>query len=248
MTDATNQTNPPISDDELLFFYWRDGLSDTRQREIARLLQQDPILQQRLASLSADLSVLAAPLDSDPDDLFSARLVRQLDQHVAALTPPVPSTGRARLRRLGPWAVAAAVVMSFLIWQAPKESDSVPVGPPGTVVAAANEPGGALNRRVAVGLEQASLQLADFDALDEAARQQLLADWRNQNELFAAAAERTGDAQLARTLRAFSPLLDALDEGSAASRDAALSQLEFEYTIMHTKLLREPSNGSTNEI
>lgn len=248
MTESAPTTTMPISDDELLFFYWRDGLSETRNREIAKALQLDPTLQQRLASLSADLSALQAPLDSAADDVFSARLLRQLDQQTAVLKSSPALVARNRLRRYGPWAAAAAVVLSVVIWRAPNRVDSPSTEPPNTIAATASEPGAALNRRVAVGLEQASLQLAGFDQLDETARQQLLNDWRNQNELFAAAAERSGDAQLARTLRAFGPLLDALDHDGAGNRDAALSQLEFEYTIMHTKLLRDPSKESTSGI
>lgn len=248
MTESATTTTMPISDDELLFFYWRDGLSETRSREIAKALQHDQALQQRLASLSADLSALQAPPDAAADDLFSARLLRQIDQQSAALKLSPASVARNRLRRYGPWAAAAAVVLSVVIWRAPNGIDPPPTEPPATIAAMASKPGAALNRRVAVGLEQASLQLAGFDQLDEAARQQLLDDWRNQNELFAAAAERNGDAQLARTLRAFGPLLDALDQDGAGNRDAALSQLEFEYTIMHTKLLRDPSKESTSGI
>lgn len=242
------ELNMPISDDELLFFYWRDGLSDARQREIAAALKRDSTLQQRLAALSADLGALQAPNDAEVDDLYGARLLRQFDLARTPATTVTPAPTKSRAARRWLWPVAAAVLVSVLVWRQsgtlPEDTDTNRTAGMEALPSRADP----LTRRVAVELEQASAQFGQFDQLDAAEREQLLSNWQHQNELFALAAERNGDAQLARTLRAFGPLLEALDSTDSPARDAALSQLQFEYTIMHTKLLHGSSKSTANEI
>lgn len=248
MREQTTDSNSPVSDDELLFFYWRDGLSDSRQRDIAQALKRDPTLQQRLAALSADLGALQAPAEAEADDLYAARLLRQFDHTRSESQAPEASASKPDRARVWLWPVAAAVLLGVLVWRqpnpGPEDTDSPPVS------AADPNPlqAESLNRRVAVELEQTSAQFGRLDQLDASAREDLLTTWRNQNELFALAAERNGDTQLARTLRAFAPLLDALNDADAQHRDVVLSQLQFEYTVMHTKLLHASSKSVRTEI
>ena len=56
-----------------------------------------------------------------------------------------------------------------------------------------------------------------------------------QNRIYALAAERAGEPQLARVLRAFSPVLDDLahDRGDSS---ASIAQLGFELRVMQGRL------------
>jgi len=57
-----------------------------------------------------------------------------------------------------------------------------------------------------------------------------------QNQMYALAAERAGEPQLARVLRAFNPILEDLADGRSDSTAADISQLSFELRVMQARL------------
>jgi hypothetical protein len=57
-----------------------------------------------------------------------------------------------------------------------------------------------------------------------------------QNRLYALAAERAGEPQLARVLRAFTPILDDLAHGRGETTAANVAQLSFELRVMQARL------------
>ena len=65
-----------------------------------------------------------------------------------------------------------------------------------------------------------------------------------QNRLYALAAERAGEPQLARVLRAFNPILEDLANGRSESTAADLSQLSFELRAMQARLGSDADGSS----
>lgn len=58
----------------------------------------------------------------------------------------------------------------------------------------------------------------------------------SQNRIYALAAERAGEPQLARVLRAFTPILQSLANDDADAAASAVSQLGFEMRVMQSRL------------
>ena len=54
--------------------------------------------------------------------------------------------------------------------------------------------------------------------------------------MYALAAERAGEPQLARVLRAFNPLLEDLANGRSETTTADIAQLSFEMRVMQARL------------
>lgn len=213
-----------ISDDDLLLFHWRDGLSAERQAEIAEALRRDRGLQQRYVELSTDLAVLADAPEMGQDELFNARLRRSL-----GATP-------AHKRRIWPIAIAASVLLAIAIplgMRAPDQAE----------LAADLANGQRVQRSVQTHLLLASQQLKDLPSVPEADRQTIVQIWLTENRGLARAAEAAGDAQLARTLRAFEPLLLDLLRTPASTANADRQQLAFEWQVMQTKLAKSTSKS-----
>jgi hypothetical protein len=57
-----------------------------------------------------------------------------------------------------------------------------------------------------------------------------------QNKIYALAAERAGEPQLARVLRAFTPILEDVADGRSGSAEGDLAQLSFELRVMQARL------------
>ena len=66
-----------------------------------------------------------------------------------------------------------------------------------------------------------------------------------QNRIYALAAERAGQPQLARVLRAFSPILETVAKGGDSS--ASLAQLSFELRVMQGRLRAGADSPSNNQ-
>ena len=66
-----------------------------------------------------------------------------------------------------------------------------------------------------------------------------------QNRLYALAADRAGEPQLARVLRAFNPILEDVANGRSESTAADLSQLSFELRVMQARLGADAASTNT---
>jgi hypothetical protein len=66
-----------------------------------------------------------------------------------------------------------------------------------------------------------------------------------QNRIYALAAERAGEPQLARVLRAFTPILQDVANGRSGSTEGDLAQLGFELRIMQARLAAETQPSRT---
>lgn len=79
-------------------------------------------------------------------------------------------------------------------------------------------------------------RLARLDSAQPNERELLVETIIEQNRLYALAAERANEPQLARVLRAFTPILQSLadDRGAESVRD--LAQLNFEMRVIQARL------------
>jgi polyhydroxyalkanoate synthesis regulator protein len=76
-------------------------------------------------------------------------------------------------------------------------------------------------------------------------RTQLIQAILEQNRLFALAAERANEPQLARVLRAFTPILENLASERREADASDLAQLNFELRVMQARLKAEAESQST---
>lgn len=235
-----------ISDDDLLLFHWQDGLDGTRRREIAAALAQDRELGARYARLVADLEQLAHTPEPAADELRNARWQRAL-----ADTQHAPAQ-RARDWR---WPLAIAATLAALAWwplQRSREPVEAPTVVAGDAVAIAPDDAridaGMVARSVRVQLSDARSGLRNLATQPAEVRAALVQRWINEQRALARAADAAGDAQLARTLRAFEPLLRDLAAGEPQATVGDREQLAFEWAVMQTKLAAAPSKPSPSGI
>ena len=232
-----------ISDDELLLFHWQDGLDAARRREIAAALTRDARLGARYARLVADLDRLGQ-LPTPPDDeLRSARWQRALRDDG---TKPAARDWR--------WPLALAATVAALAWwplqraHDARDLASAALPPDATVARASPSDPALIARSVRVQLSDASAELPSLFTQPADVRAALVQRWIDEQRALARAADAAGDAQLARTLRAFEPLLRDLAAGEPTAAGADREQLAFEWAVMQTKLATSRSKPSPSGI
>jgi hypothetical protein len=203
-----------IDDDELLLYHYREHPDPDLVRAA---LAQSPELRRRLDAVRADLALLQPSTVLPPDSS-----VRRWRNAVRGA------------RRGAAWRVPLAAAALLLIGIGVGRFAGEPA-PTDTVAAAPN-------RGTLMFLADTRQHLASWpDARSE--RRALIADIVADNRLHALAAERSGDPQLARVLRAFEPVLLALDGDSPEAVAGARAQLDFEARAMQTKLRAASSNA-----
>ena len=212
-----------IDDDELLLYRLGEHPAPDA---IRRAREGDSALRARDAALRADLDALrAVPVPAPAASMQRWR---------AALHGAVAMKRARPTRRFAPIALAAAALLLLGIgvgrWIAPDQTAPIPI------VAAGPDNAGALLHLAATRRALAALPGAE----DRTARiEAIIAD----NRLHALAAERAGDVQLARVLRAFEPVLLQLASLDADTDAGVRAQLDFEARTMQTKLRAAPSNA-----
>jgi hypothetical protein len=224
-----------ITDDDLLLFHYRDGLDAAERARIGAALVSEPQLAQRLQILVARLDAAAAQPEVPVPDAVKQRWQVALERaaqegarSAGATQTRAPLTNRRWLAA----AAAVAGVAILLTMQMTRTPDRV-----------ANEviqpaPGGdatAYERGLKFHLASTEQTLAGIDSASPEERARLIETISAQNRMYALAAERAGEPQLARVLRAFAPILDSLarDDGDSS---AALAQLGFELRVMQGRL------------
>jgi hypothetical protein len=256
-----------MNDDDLILYYYRDGLSDAQRRRIEADLARDASLRERYEQLCADLGRFdAPPAAAAPGDMVArwqdsidraARLERQKETRLeAAPTPEAAPTGRRRTATgtfhlpSFAWgsAVAAALVLGLGFYLA-RHPVTQPLPNGGLVDSGVSTERSALvafERGLQVHLEQSNQQIVGLPADADAQCTVLIMRMVQENRLFEAAAERNGAQDLARVLRAFDPILMQLasQDISPAEARALQAQLTFELNVMLTKLGRNVSEQS----
>jgi anti-sigma-K factor RskA len=218
-----------ISDDDLLLYYYRDGLDATQRARIGTALAEQPELARRLHRLVAQLDTVA----DMPEVAVPPHVQRRWENALGRVEPA---------KRMRPpfaafrWQAAAAAVVAVvllvtvqLVLRSPQEQP----------IAAATPAASAYERGLRWHLASTEQGLAKLDSAQPEERARLVATIVEQNRMFALAAERASEPQLARVLRAFTPILESLavDPGDASASDIA--QLSFELRVMQARLQAE---------
>ena len=221
-----------ISDDELLLYYYRDGLDEAERARIGTALAEQPELAQRLHRLIAQLDTVAQM----PDVPVPAHIQRRWENALGRLAP---AKGNLAPLLLSLAAAAAAVVAVVLL---------VTVQLAAALAAGATDCGcnatqSAYERGLRWHLASTEQGLAELDGAQPEERARLIATIVEQNRMYALAAERANEPQLARVLRAFTPILESLavEPGDASASDVA--QLSFELRVMQARLKAETATS-----
>jgi hypothetical protein len=232
-----------ISDDDLLLYYYRDGLNAAERARIGEALVKDPALAQRLQQLVNRLDAAAnipeVPVPAEALQRWKSALDQAARGQATRAAPPAKGTW-------SPWLAAAAAVVVALVAvlqltrqpQLPDQTAQVTPPP-----AAEPKKSSAYERGLKSHLESTERQLASLNSATPEERAQLIDTIIEQNRLYALAAERAGEPQLARVLRAFSPVLEDLQKGSGDT-SGSVAQLAFELRVMQGRLAAAPSSAN----
>ena len=228
-----------ITDDELLLYYYRDGLDAAERARIGAALSEQPELAQRLqASRGAPRRGRGDARSSRArGTCSSAGKPRWSARHAGS-----SRMARARCERGRHWtfdgAAAAAVAVVALIWSSRSRRSHRRSAPPRVSTERRSRRAGdasAYERGLKVHLASTEQQLAGLDSATPEERARLIETIIAQNRIYALAAERAGEPQLARVLRAFSPVLESLAHDGGDS-SASIAQLGFELRVMQGRL------------
>jgi len=226
-----------INDDELLFYYYRDGLDAAERARIAAAIAADPKLAQRLQALVARLDAAASLPEVPVPAHFQQRWQEALDGAVAgrrARPAARPLFSRPRWQLAAAAAVLLALVVTFQALRSTAPTLETPAASTGN--AGNDEPGSAYEHGLKFHLASTERQIAGLGSASPEERARMIDVIIGQNRLYALAAERAGEPQLARVLRAFNPILEDVANGRSESTAADLSQLSFELRVMQARL------------
>lgn len=227
-----------INDDELLLYYYRDGLDAADRARIGAAIAADPRLAQRLHTLAARLDAAAAIPEVEVPGHFRQRWQDALDGAASGRRArPVarPLFSQPRWQIAAAAAVVLALVVTFEALRSTAPRGALPMAAtPGHE--SGDEAGSAYEHGLKFHLASTERQIADLGNASPAERARMIDVIIGQNRLYALAAERAGEPQLARVLRAFNPILEDVANGRSESTAADLSQLSFELRVMQARL------------
>jgi hypothetical protein len=229
-----------ISDDDLILYHYRDGLDAAERARIGAALSEKPELAQRLQVLITRLDAAAAlpevPVPAEVQQRWQAALERAQQQEVVSGAHHAPAERRWSLAYLRwPGAVAATVIAVALIFQFTRQSPPELTAEVGAPESASPTDATAYERGLKWHLASTEQQLAGIGSATPEERARLIETIAAQNRMYALAAERAGELQLARVLRAFAPILESLAQ-DGGDNSASLAQLSFELRVMQGRL------------
>ncbi len=227
-----------ISDDDLLLYYYRDGLDTAERARIGTALAERPELAQRLHRLVAQLDTAAEM----PEVAVPAHVQQRWERALDSATHINRSAARPAARTAPGFftafrwqlAAAAVVVMAVLVVMQvtlrPPQEQTAEVVPPA---------GSAYERGLRWHLASTEQRLARLDSAQPDERARLIETIIEQNRMYALAAERADEPQLARVLRAFTPILQSLADERRETSAGDIAQLSFELRVMQARLKAE---------
>jgi hypothetical protein len=209
----------PITDDDLVLYRYRDGLDAARIEQIAAALAESPALRERYAAIERAIAHFD-PQEIEPDPDLGARLWRKLSPKLEE-AGVVTSSSPGLLERLRAWlappqarfafALAATVLIAvgvgFIVGRQT-------VTPPPQV--ASTKEAEAAAARVLEAYVAANLRATEGvlltasnsgDASLQEGNRELAQSLVESNRLYAVAAARAGNTQLAAFLRQLEPVL-----------------------------------------
>jgi hypothetical protein len=210
----------PITDDDLVLYRYRDGLDASRMQQIAAALAESPALRERYAAIERAIAHFDSQ-DVEPDPDLGSRLWRRLAPQLEE-AGVVPTSSRGMLDRLREWfappqtrfafaaaaAVLVAVGVGFVVGR------ETVIAPPQAVVASNEveaaaarvlEAYVAANLRATEGVLLTASNSGDASLLE--GNRELAQSLVESNRLYALAAARAGNSQLATFLRQLEPVL-----------------------------------------
>lgn len=239
-----------ISDDELLLYYYRDGLDPADRARIGAALSEQPELAQRLHRLVARLDAVASspdvPVPAHTQRRWLMALEREAQGDATRATPTGPRFF-THFRWQAAAAALAAIALTLTILVAIKTPPNQVAkdAAPGAPLAADIDVASAYERGLRLHLASTEQRLAGLDSANPDERARLIETIIAQNRLYALAAERAGEPQLARVLRAFTPVLENVAQDGTESAASSIAQLSFELRVMQARLRTDadaPSN------
>jgi hypothetical protein len=244
-----------ISDDDLLLYYYRDGLDAAERARIGAALSEQPEIAQRLHRLIGRLDEVAAlpevPVPAYVRQRWQVALERAAVQGDASR---VVAAGRRYFTHLRwPAAAAAAVavlalagILSIPLMMRPSLNRPTATALPASTQAVPSmDDASAYKRRLRWHLANTEQRLASLDSVTPDEANRLIETIIAQNEMYALAAERAHDPRLARVLRAFAPILESLWHDGKESSESSIAQLNFELRAMQARLSAETDTPST---
>ena len=237
-----------INDDELLLYYYRE-LDAAERARIGAALAEQPDLARRLHALVARLDAASAATEVPVPDHVQQRWQAALDQ-AATRARREPEDRRffspLRWQMAAAAAVAAvALVVTFKVMQPPPTPIAVNPVPEATEAAPGKDEASAYENGLKFHLASTERRLAGLGSATPEERARLVEVIVGQNRMYALAAERAGEPQLARVLRAFNPILEDLADGRSETSTADIAQLSFELRVMQARLGNDAKAPST---
>lgn len=213
----------PITDDDLVLYRYRDGLDAVRIEQIAAALAESPALRERYAAIERAIAHFDSQ-DIEPDPDLGARLWRRLSPQLEE-AGVVVSSSRGMRDRLRAWlvpprarfafAVAATVLVAigvgFLVGRQtvtappPVASNELRAKEVEAAAARVLEAYVAANLRATEGVLLTASNSGDASLLE--GNRELAQSLVESNRLYALAAARAGNTQLATFLRQLEPVL-----------------------------------------
>jgi anti-sigma factor RsiW len=208
----------PISDEDLVLYHYRDGLDAAALAAIAAALDASGELRARYASIERTLARVDALPEPEPDRDFNARLWRQLEPR---LRPRVTAERTSWRERVQAWlspprlafagaacALALAVGLGFYAGRRSVPETQVASTQADTAAARVLDAYVAAHLRTTEGVLMTASNSDSTTLLDS--NRELAASLVESNRLYALAAQRAGNTQLADFLRQLEPILISL--------------------------------------
>ena len=232
--------------DETLTLYYYDELSAAERRDVEAALAADAALAEHYRVLCEELDAL---MTSDTPSAPTHLVAQWHDAIDRAAAAPVTAASPKRSFHFGSFFWGAAVAASLAIGIGIGVFVSGDDPSTGTLVATtspSHETTGAFSRSLLVHFRDSRDRLSAIEASSNGNLRELIQDIVDQNRLFVRMAEDNQSQDLARLLRAFEPVLMRLaaEDVSPAEAERLLAQLQFELTIVLTKLSQQVSEGT----
>jgi hypothetical protein len=229
-----------ISDDDLLLYYYRDGLDAGERARIGAALSEQPELAQRLHTLVARLDAAAAIPEVPVPEHVQQRWQSAVDSAARGARTQARGGRAFNLMSWQPLAVAATVVALVVGIQFVRH-DASDITPSGTVAETTSPPANpndasAYENGLKFHLASTERRLASLEKATPEERARLVDTIISQNRMYALAAERAGEPQLARVLRAFTPVLESVADDRSETTASGVAQLSFELRVMQARL------------
>jgi hypothetical protein len=232
-----------ISDEELLFYHYGDGLGVSERDNIAKALATDAALAARLKQLIAELDAATPRAVSVPEASQQRWRAALATAANARSQRNAPSAAKSFWKMNTAFALAAvlSIAVGITFWQ---KQDSSPM-----IASVKPAVGDAANARFERSLNwylsDTEQQLASLKQLRVDERTPVLERVLVQNRMYAIAADRADEPRYARALRGFAPVIESISGADTDTSDleAGIAQLKFELKVMQARLSTTSSAG-----